>query len=199
MGSVIPWEFHLKQEDGKKKGMEIKNEEVSWSWGREGKRTKPLPLLSGSEVDCCFYMVHLTSKSSSSPHSCVPAHDHKYIPSHSSLSLFCHLSASLEFSFPALLQLGSPRKSFCTWPIPSGVVRLLYIMLKQQESALSTGRLRHYTKVIWKKKIIKRCYICLVYFSKPWVIPCLHESFILGLYEQTQGRQLCFKQLLWTK
>lgn len=47
-------------------------------------------------------------------------------------------------------KLGSPRKS--TWPIPSGVVRLLYIMLKQQESTQSTGRLRGITQSDLEKK-----------------------------------------------
>lgn len=36
-------------------------------------------------------------------------------------------------------------------------------------------------------------------FLKAQVVPCLYESFIQGLYKQTQGRQRCFKQLLWTK
>lgn len=49
-------------------------------------------------------------------------------------------------------KLGSPRRS--TGPVPSGVVRLLYIMLKQQESAQSTGRLRGVTRSDLEKNTV---------------------------------------------
>lgn len=174
--------------------MDVINEEGSWK-GKGGKKTKLLPLLSSIEVDFICSAEPWTA--------CLPIPVHQpTIPLCSPPPPSCYLSpsTSLEFSFPALLEPGSLRKSFCTWPTPPGILRLLSIMLNQPESALSTGGLRH---IIWshldKKKISSKMLDLFGLFLKAQVVPCLHESFIQGLYKQTQERQQCFKQLLWTK
>lgn len=118
--------------------------------------------LSSSEVDCCYYMFCWAMNSMSS-HSCAPTHDPTMPPT----------SCRLSSSFPVLLEPGSLRRSFCTWPTPPGVLGLLSIMLNQPVSPVYRRIKTYYIKSFGKKKLKDARFVCFVFKSpsgslSPW-------------------------------
>lgn len=135
---------------------------------------------------------------SMSSHSCAPTHDPTMLPTSSIL-------LPLPFYFPGIfipsfVRTREPEEEFLHMAYSSWHPQAA---LHNAESARISPVYRriktYYIKSFGQKNISSKMLDLFGLFLKAQVVPCLHESFIQGLYKQTQERQQCFKQLLWTK